>query len=351
MEKNGHVFKFKTKLINGMLERGYELDFAERIFEQICGFGEYGFPESHSASFAVLAYCSAWLKHYYPAEFYTALLNSQPMGFYSPSQLVQDAKRHGIAVLPICVNFSNAEHQLVRLTSGELAIRLGFNLIKGLSHEGITRLLTHRPAQGYQCISEVKQILRQAKDIQSLASANAFYQLADNRYLARWQVMDNLDELPLFQTLPSTSNNPLPKPSDYQNVLEDYAATGLSLAEHPVAMLEKAGGLTRFTRANQLNQCSHRSLVTVIGLVTGKQSPGTAAGVTFFTLEDDTGNINVVVWQATSRAQKQAYLTARLLMVKGILEREGDVIHVIAGRLIDLTEKLSGLSPKSREFH
>ncbi|MCU8164287.1 error-prone DNA polymerase [Vibrio vulnificus] len=350
-KKNGHVFKFKTKLINGMLERGYELDFAERIFEQICGFGEYGFPESHSASFAVLAYCSAWLKHYYPAEFYTALLNSQPMGFYSPSQLVQDAKRHGIAVLPICVNLSNAEHQLVTLASGELAIRLGFNLIKGLSHEGITRLLTHRPAQGYQCISEVKQILRQAKDIQSLASANAFYQLADNRYLARWQVMDNLNELPLFQTLPCISNNPLTKPSDYQNALEDYAATGLSLAEHPVALLEKAGGLTRFTRANQLNQCSHRSLVTVIGLVTGKQSPGTAAGVTFFTLEDDTGNINVVVWQATSRAQKQAYLTARLLMVKGILEREGDVIHVIAGRLIDLTEKLSGLSPKSREFH
>ncbi|MCF8778216.1 error-prone DNA polymerase [Vibrio sp. IRLE0018] len=350
-KKNGHVFKFKTKLINGMLERGYELDFAERIFEQICGFGEYGFPESHSASFAVLAYCSAWLKHYYPAEFYTALLNSQPMGFYSPSQLVQDAKRHGIHILPICVNQSQAEHQLTPLPSGQLAIRLGLNLIKGLSQEGIQRLLQHRPSNGFHSISEVKQIVNQAKDIQHLASANAFHQMANNRYHARWQVMDNLDALPLFHQQTSSSSAPLAAPNPYQDLLEDFSSTGLSLGLHPITMLEQAGVLTRFSRANQLPTLPHRSLVTVVGLVTGKQSPGTAAGVTFFTLEDDTGNTNVVVWQATARAQKQAYLTAKLLMVKGILEREGEVTHVIAGRLIDLTEHLAELKTKSRDFH
>lgn len=350
-KKNGNVFKFKTKLINGMLQRGYELDFAQRIFEQICGFGEYGFPESHSASFAVLAYCSAWLKYYYPAEFYTALLNSQPMGFYSPSQLVQDAKRHGIEVLPICVNQSQAQHQLVPLASGKLAIRLGLNLIKGLSHDGIERLLRHRPKHGFHRISEVKQVVNQTKDIQHLASANAFHQLADHRYHARWQVMDKLDELPLFQQQTSFASTPLAAPNPYQDLLEDFASTGLSLGLHPITMLEQAGVLERFSRANQLPTLPHRSLVTVVGLVTGKQSPGTAAGVTFFTLEDDTGNTNVVVWQATARAQKQAYLTAKLLMVKGILEREGEVTHVIAGRLIDLTEHLAELKTKSRDFH
>ncbi|MGY0613826.1 error-prone DNA polymerase [Vibrio sp. FJH11] len=350
-KKNGDLVKFKPKLIDGMRERGYDLTFAERIFEQICGFGEYGFPESHSASFAVLAYCSSWLKYYYPAEFYTALLNSQPMGFYSPSQLVQDARRHGIEVLPVCVNHSLYQHHLTKRPNGRLGVQLGFRLVKGFNKESATRLVKHRPNKGYRSIQEVKQILRNRRDIELLASANAFQILSGNRYSARWAVMDSLSDLPLFHDVQEPVSGYQTQPSEYENLIEDYASTGLSLNRHPVTLLEQAGKLPRFTRMEQLVEKPHKSLVTVVGLVAGRQSPGTAAGVTFITLEDDTGNINVVVWSATARAQKQAYLTSKVMMVKGILEKEGEVTHVIAGKLIDCTHHLAELQSKSRDFH
>ncbi|MGR5132208.1 error-prone DNA polymerase [Vibrio alfacsensis] len=350
-KKNGDLAKFKPKLIDGMLERGYDLEFAERIFEQICGFGEYGFPESHSASFAVLAYCSAWLKYYYPAEFYTALLNSQPMGFYSPSQLIQDARRHGVEILPVCVNHSSHQHHLVNCPNGRLGIQLGLRLVKGFNQESATRLVDHRPRAGYRSIQAVKQTLRNRRDIELLASANAFQILSGNRYNARWAAMDSLSDLPLFNHMEEPVASYQAQPSEYENLIEDYASTGLSLNRHPITLLEEAGKLPRFTRMKQLVEKEHKSLVTVVGVVTGRQSPGTAAGVTFFTLEDDTGNINVVVWRATARAQKQAYLTSKVLMVKGILEREGEVTHVIAGKLIDCTHNLAELQSKSRDFH
>ncbi|MBT0327832.1 error-prone DNA polymerase, partial [Vibrio campbellii] len=350
-KKNGDLAKFKPKLIDGMRERGYDLEFAERIFDQICGFGEYGFPESHSASFAVLAYCSAWLKFYYPAEFYTALLNSQPMGFYSPSQLIQDARRHGVEVLPVCINHSSYQHHLVQRPNGRLGVQLGFRLVKGFNQESASRLVERRPSTGYRAIQEVKQILRNRRDIELLASADAFQILSGNRYNARWAAMDSLSDLPLFNHIEEPMANYQAQPSEYENLIEDYASTGLSLSRHPITLLEEAGKLPRFTRMKQLVEKEHNSLVTVIGVVTGRQSPGTAAGVTFFTLEDDTGNINVVVWRATARAQKQAYLTSKVLMVKGILEREGEVTHVIAGKLIDCTHNLAELKSKSRDFH
>ncbi|KXI30373.1 error-prone DNA polymerase [Paraglaciecola hydrolytica] len=346
-KKSGAVFKFKDKLINGMTERGYKPDFAERIFQQICGFGEYGFPESHSASFAVLAYVSAWLKHYYPAAFYTALLNSLPMGFYSPSQLIQDAKRHGISVLPICVNHSQVEHVLI---SGH-EIRLGFRLVKGLSNKAMHTLVSSRPLEGYSQASQIKSLGINRKDIEALASANALHRFSGDRYQTRWQMMDNISDLPLFANNVTEESPFNYQPTDTENLLEDYISTGLTLGEHPIQILNKAEKLPRFLRANQLTQKNHKSLVTVIGVVTGKQAPGTASGVTFITLEDDTGNINVVVWAGTSRAQKQAYLTAKILQVDGILEREGDVIHIIAGRLTDLSHKLAELSTHSRDFH
>ncbi|MED5504612.1 MAG: OB-fold nucleic acid binding domain-containing protein, partial [Pseudomonadota bacterium] len=350
-KKNGDLAKFKPKLIDGMRERGYDLEFAERIFEQICGFGEYGFPESHSASFAVLAYCSAWLKFYYPAEFYTALLNSQPMGFYSPSQLIQDARRHGVEVLPVCINHSSYQHHLVQRPNSRLGVQLGFRLVKGFNQESASRLVERRPSTGYRAIQEVKQILRNRRDIELLASADAFQILSGNRYNARWATMDSLSDLPLFNHIEEPMANYQAQPSEYENLIEDYASTGLSLSRHPITLLEEAGKLPRFTRMKQLVEKEHKSLVTVVGVVTGRQSPGTAAGVTFFTLEDDTGNINVVVWRATARAQKQAYLTSKVLMVKGILEREGEVTHVIAGKLIDCTHNLAELKSKSRDFH
>ncbi len=349
-KKSGDLAKFKDKLINGMKERGYEQEFAQRLFDQICGFGEYGFPESHSASFAVLAYCSAWLKHYYPEAFYTALLNSLPMGFYSPSQLIQDARRHQVVVLPVCINASVYDHQVIHYQH-KLAIQLGFRQVKGLSQDGVNQLLQARPKEGYRHPAQLKHIGLNQKELESLASANAMHKIANNRFQTRWAMMDSVTDLPLFQNQQADSDFAPQAPTDVQTLIEDYASTGLSLHTHPITLLEQAGKLGRFTRMKDLINHSHRSLVTVVGIVTGKQSPGTAAGVTFFTLEDDTGNINVVVWRATSRAQKNAYLTAKVLMIKGVLEREGEVIHVIAGRLIDLTHQLEGLQSKSRDFH
>ncbi|MEZ9865537.1 error-prone DNA polymerase [Vibrio sp. 10N.261.51.A4] len=354
-KKNGNVFKFKNKLIEGMQKRGYETEFAEQIFKQICGFGEYGFPESHSASFAVLAYCSAWLKCYYPECFYASLLNSQPMGFYSPSQLVQDAQRHNVVILPICVNASQNDHTVVPHQNG-LAIRLGLRQIKGFSEHGIQSVLANRPPSGYRHPSQVKQLSMNKKDIELLASANALHNVSGDRFQTRWAIMDSASDLPLFSQAYDDAEaghdeHVLHKPNEMQDLLEDFTSVGISLNKHPITLLEEAGRLGRFTHMKDLIQQRHKSMVTVVGLVTGKQSPGTAAGVTFVTLEDSTGNINVVVWGATARAQQQAYLTAKALKVQGILEKEGEVVHVIAGKLIDITDEIVGLKTKSRDFH
>ncbi|MEZ9572904.1 error-prone DNA polymerase [Vibrio sp. 10N.261.55.F4] len=354
-KKNGNVFKFKNKLIEGMQKRGYETEFAEQIFKQICGFGEYGFPESHSASFAVLAYCSAWLKYYYPECFYASLLNSQPMGFYSPSQLVQDAQRHNVVVLPVCVNASQNDHTVAPHQNG-LAIRLGLRQIKGFSEHGIQSVLANRPPSGYRHPSQVKQLSMNKKDIELLASANALHNVSGDRFQTRWAIMDSASDLPLFSQAYDDAEaghdeHVLHKPNEMQDLLEDFTSVGISLNKHPITLLEEAGRLGRFTHMKDLIQQRHKSMVTVVGLVTGKQSPGTAAGVTFVTLEDSTGNINVVVWGATARAQQQAYLTAKALKVQGILEKEGEVVHVIAGKLIDITDEIVGLKTKSRDFH
>ncbi|MGR5348607.1 error-prone DNA polymerase [Vibrio mediterranei] len=349
-KKNGDLFKFRSKLIEGMQHKGYETAFAERLFEQICGFGEYGFPESHSASFAVLAYCSAWLKYYYPAAFYTSLLNSLPMGFYSASQLIQDARRHNVSIAPVCINRSQYHHYL-RPTRQGLCLQLGFRQVNGLSETSIQRLMQHRPDKGFTTPTQVKQLGLNRRELELLASANALESISGNRYATRWAMMDTLQDLPLFQSYQTKSTDLPHQPSAIDNMLEDFGSMNLSLNHHPITLLDKAGKLGSFTRMRDLVSKPHKSLVTVVGTVTGKQSPGTAAGVTFFTLEDDTGNINVVVWRATARAQKKQYLTAKILKVKGILEREGQVTHVIAGRLIDMTEQLSELKIQSREFH
>ena len=349
-KKSGEVFKFKDKLIKGMEQRGYQTEFAERIFQQICGFGEYGFPESHSASFAVLAYVSAWLKYYYPAAFYTALLNSLPMGFYSSSQLVQDAKRHNITILPVCINQSQYLHTLVAQEPNS-NIQLGLSLIKGLTKRAGKSIVDSRPEQGYKHISQLSSLKLNLRDMELLASANALQSIAGNRFSARWAMMDSASRLSLFNTEPLHESYAIGEPSDTENLLEDYASMGLTLGQHPVALLRRAGLINKFTTAGQLSAIKHKSLVSVIGVVTGKQAPGTASGVTFVTLEDDTGNINVVVWAGTSRAQKKPYLTAKILRVDGILEREGQVTHVIAGRLTDLTHTLEQLKTASREFH
>jgi error-prone DNA polymerase len=358
---------FRSKLVNGMLARGYDEAFAERVFQQICGFGEYGFPESHAASFAVLAYVSAWLKHYFPQAFYASLLNSLPMGFYSSSQLVQDAVRHHVRVLPVDINQSFGDHRLEQQVLEQpsvdpgFALRLGFRQVRGLSAKGIDRIERARPDSGFRSLQQVQALGLNQLDLEALAGANAFAQLKGNRYQARWDLMKSLDDAPLWserigngetdEHLSVKEDVQFTAPDQWQNMQEDYQSTGLSLDGHPVALLRKAGALENDVMANALWQQPHKSLVSVSGLVTGKQSPGTAAGVSFYTLEDETGNINVVIWRATARAQKLPYLRAQLLRVVGILEQEAGVIHVIAGRLEDLTPQLDGLRTKVREFH
>ncbi|GAB2923170.1 error-prone DNA polymerase [Rheinheimera gaetbuli] len=357
-KKTGELLQFKHKLIDGMQSRGYALEFAERIYQQICGFGEYGFPESHSASFAVLAYVSAWLKYYYPAAFCTALLNSYPMGFYSPAQLLQDARRHGVTVLPLCVNQSQWDHGLQQ--QGK-AIRLGLRQIKGLSRAGAELLQKLRPAGGYRDVQQLRQTGLSRSDLQALASANALSSISGDRYNSRWQLLDTQHSLPLFATehellskvaqVAQPAPAYLTPPGKVEEMLEDYAATGLTLSTHPLALLRQAGKLPRSVPVDQLHRVRHNSPVRVSGLVTLRQRPGTAAGVTFMSLEDETGTANVLVWLATAQAQQKSFLTATILQVDGILQREGEVTHIIAGKLVDLSALLAELKLSSRDFH
>jgi len=350
-KKTGELTSFKEKLINGMDKRGYTLEYSERIYKQICGFGEYGFPESHSASFAVLAYVSSWIKHYYPTTFYVGLLNSWPMGFYSPAQLIQDAKRHDIKVLPVCINASQYDHSLEYLDKAWV-IRLGFRLVKGVTNQGIEPLIQQRPNLGFTEINHIKRLALPRHIIEALASANAFHKLCENRYATRWLLMDTESDLPLFNQQESLPINNIPSPNATETLLEDYVSTSLSLFTHPVELLQVAGLLPKYIQANQLHLKTHQTHVSVIGLVIGRQRPGTSKGVTFITLEDNTGNINVVVWLATARAQKQAYLKSTILQVNGILERgDGGVVHIIAGKLTDLSHLLAELNTKTRNFH
>ncbi|APD92538.1 error-prone DNA polymerase [Alteromonas mediterranea] len=354
-KKDGRIFEFRDKLIKGMTNKGYDSTFAHNLFEQIKGFAGYGFPESHSASFAVLAYVSCWLKFYFPVEFYVALLNSWPMGFYTPSQLVQDAKRHNIYVEAPCVNKSDTEHTLV--TKGEdKYIQLGLKLIKGLSEVASHKIVKNRPATGYTHIEQIQHLSIKSNELEALASADAFRTISGNRYETRWRIMDTQTRLPLFDTVEENTKqgySPLKnKPSDAQNLLEDYASTSLSVNNHPISLLKRQHKLNDISWSNTLINKKNKSVVKVLGAVTGRQAPGTAAGVTFLTLEDDIGNINVVVWQATARAQQKTFLKAKLLQVNGIIERSKEgVIHIIAGKLIDRTPWLESISLNSRDFH
>lgn len=342
-KKHDQLAPFEDKLIKGMTSRGYSENFAARVFAQIRGFGDYGFPESHAASFAVISYASCWLKYYYPAVFYCELLNSQPMGFYSPSQLLQDAKRHAVSIHPICVVHSQWEHTLVPHHKG-LAIQLGFSLIRGIHHQDISQLIEHRQQRPFQSINDVQSLPIGRHTIDKLASANALRSFSNNRYQARWELMENTQALPLFQQLASSDSLLNIQPSEASDMKEDYHTTGVTLDTHPITLLEANGYLPAFTRCQELKHKHDKAVVTIIGLVTGRQSPGTAGGVSFFTLEDDTGNINVIIWQATARAQKSAYMAAKLLKVTGVLQKEGDIIHVVAGRLDDISQKLTELT-------
>lgn len=360
-KRTGQLQQFEAKLLNGMAQRGYKTEFAQQVFNQIKGFGEYGFPESHSASFALLAYVSAYLKYHYPAAFCCALLNSHPMGFYSPSQLVQDVRRHGVKVLPVCINHSQWDHTL-EACQGAWAIRLGFRQVKGVSHKGIGALLATRPESGFGGLTGIRSLLP-ANELEALADADAFVCLGGNRHQVRWALSSGWlglqQSLPLFENESEDASTDggkhgaeiaMPVPGEIQSMVADFGRLGLSLGRHPIAMLREQGMLKGCRSAAELHECRHGQIVTVVGVVTGRQRPGTASGVTFITLEDETGNTNVVVWLATARAQRQAYLLSNILKVSGTVEIESGVVHLVAGKLEDMSDSVKKLDVKSRDF-
>jgi error-prone DNA polymerase len=367
-KRRGGLEQFHHKLVAGMQARGHDREFAERVFNQIKGFGEYGFPESHAASFALLVYVSAWLKRHKPAAFYCGLLNSLPMGFYSPSQLIQDAVRHGIEIRPVDVCISQWDHTLEKIgtpavTSSKWALRLGLRLVKGLnkvSAERITQAQTTTPIKDSQDLATRAQLGTQ--QLSFLARAGALANLTGHRHQAHWEVAAISKPLPI-QHSPATkqsSNTQLRAPSKHKDMLDDYRYTGLTLGQHPMALLRNHDDFVEFCCADQLEQRRPGQFVRIAGLVTGRQRPGTASGVVFLTLEDETGNINVIVWSSIMARFRAALLQSRLLKIKGVVEREGIVIHVVAGHVEDASHMLhndqehSGDHPstfKSRDFH
>jgi error-prone DNA polymerase len=352
-KRRGGLGPFEDKLVNGMRERGYDKEFARQIFQQILGFGEYGFPESHSASFALLVYVSSWLKRHEPAAFTCALLNSQPMGFYSASQLVQDAQRHDVQVRPVDVNRSAWDCSIEADEAGGPVLRLGLRMVKGLPEAAGKCVVAERARADY---TQVQQLLERTgisrRALDALASAGALQALSGDRHRARWAVTGAEKPMPLFPSMDRYEPTPLlRKPTEGQDIVADYRSTGLTLARHPVCLLRRHLDRYRYVTAEQLPALGDGCKVNVAGLVITKQRPGTASGVTFVTLEDDTGQVNLVLWKQVAEKYRAALLNARLLGVTGELQIEDRVIHVIARQLFDHSDLLGDLAVQSRDFH
>ena len=356
-KRKGGLGPFQEKLKDGLLRNGYNQAYADRIFEQILGFGEYGFPESHSASFALLAYASAWLKLYHPAEFLCALLNSQPMGFYSASQLVQDArkgkgKRPGVEVRPIDVLESGWDCLLEATRQPQPAVRLGLRMTRGLAQAAAERIESARAGSRFISVADLAERAElDRRDLGALARAGALEKIAGNRHEANWQVAGIESSSPLLRGTAALEENPsLRTPSEGETIVADYAGMGLTLGRHPLAMLRGRLSRAHSITAEALMLLPHGSPAKVTGIVTGRQRPGTASGTVFVTLEDETGWINVIVWPALVEKQRRELLSSRLMTVHGALEREGDVAHLIARRLVDDSRLLGQLATESRDF-
>ncbi|MCC7412597.1 MAG: error-prone DNA polymerase [Gammaproteobacteria bacterium] len=409
--RNGGLEKFRARLVEGMGVRGYTQEFAERIYQQILGFGEYGFPESHAASFALLAYVSAWLKCHEPAAFTAALLNSQPMGFYAPAQLVADARRHGVEIRPADVTVSAWDCALERPGKpgseshfpvaaaagfpveekfdsdpgfpGVMALRLGLRLVRGVSRVGVERLVA---ARGQAPFVDVDDLAARAglerRDLDVLAAAGALRALAGHRHRARWDVLGaaarpgrgqvrgprretgagneaegggaNGRPLPVTADLAlaiAEAEPLLRRPTEGEDIVADYDRLGLTLGRHPLALLRRRLRRLGMLSAAQIGRLAHGTPVRTAGLVILRQRPGTATGVVFVTLEDETGHTNLIVWRSLVDAQRRELLGARLLGVAGEVQREAGVIHVVAGRLEDHSHLLGRLLSRSRDFH
>ena len=380
-KRKGGLGPFHERLVGRMVEKGYERDYAERIFKQIEGFGEYGFPESHAASFALLVYVSCWIKRHHPDAFLAALLNSQPMGFYAPAQLVRDAREHGVTVLPVDVRMSAWDSGLEQggvptsgvaplnavptlgiaplnamPTSGVAplnAVRLGLNRINGLSQDAAERIVNARTAGPFDNVEDLtRRAELNAHDLQALALADALQGLSGNRHQATWAVK-GIDTRPT-ELLRATRVHEAPAllaaPSEAENMLADYRALGLTLNRHPLALLRDELSAFKVQPASVLRHYPNGRIARASGLVTHRQRPETAKGTVFVTLEDETGAVNIIVWPAVVEAQRQPLLAATLLTVFGQWQREGDVMHLVATKLIDHSAMLQGLVSRSRNF-
>ncbi len=352
-KRHGGLEPHRERLIRGMLGNGYSSEFAERIFEQIKGFGSYGFPESHAASFALLTYASCWLKCHEPAIFACALINSWPMGFYSPDQILQDARRHRIEIRPVDACHSDWDCSLEPGAGQALAIRLGLRQIRGFRQDDARRIEQARTQAGWRDVSDLclrAQLDTRAREL--LADAGALRGLASDRYRARWSVAAVQAQLPLFAGVEAAQEAPvdLPQPSVGEDLFADYASVGTTLGPHPLTLLRRRLDALGCRSSQALEGAEHGDKVSVAGLVTGRQRPGTASGVTFVTLEDEFGNVNVVVWRDLAERQRRALVGSRLMRVSGRLECESGVRHLIAQRLEDLSPLLQGLDVRSRDF-
>jgi error-prone DNA polymerase len=351
--RKGGLEPFRQRLLDGMQARGYPAEYAEQIYQMAQGFGEYGFPESHAASFALLVYVSSWLKCHEPAAFCVGLLNSQPLGFYSPSQLVQDVQRHQVQVRPVDVMHSDWLSTLEPADTGTPAIRLGLHMIKGLAEASAQRIVTARQIRVFTDREDFfRRTALDKKALHCLAEANALVTLAGHRRMAMWQTLGLVpNDVPLAVNEREEMQPDLLAPTEGENLVADYHRLGLTLGRHPLALLRNKFTALRFSSAAEVMHARHQQFVRAAGIVTCRQRPGTASGVVFVTLEDETGTINVVVWNSVVTRQRRELLGASLLVVHGIVERKGEVVHLVAGKLFDHSELLGNLVTQSRDFH
>ena len=356
-KRKGGMNNYEARIVDAMVDNGYEEAFAKAIFSQIEGFGEYGFPESHAASFALLTYASSWLKCHEPAAFLCALLNSQPMGFYSPSQLVQDARRHGVPVLPVDVAVSGWEAALEApggqgAQDAAPAVRLGLNSLFGMRAEAAQRI---EDARAIAAFADVADLARRGgldrHDLQVLAAGNALHALAGHRRAALWQAAGAVPDRDLLRaTTPEEDAPVLAAPSEGESIVSDYRSQGLTLGRHPLALLRTQLLAQRFLPASTLSCYTNGQVARACGIVTVRQRPGTAKGVVFMTLEDETGTVNVIVWPDLVESQRREVLSAPLLGVYGVWQQEGIVRNLVAKRLVDMSHLLGRLRTSSRDF-
>jgi error-prone DNA polymerase len=381
-KRKGGLGPFHERLVGRMVAKGYSQDYAEAIFRQIEGFGEYGFPESHAASFALLVYASAWIKCHHPDAFLAALLNSQPMGFYAPAQLVRDAQSHGVQVRPVDVHWSGWETALergleqglgqaleqgqqgraegVQAEPGLLPVRLGLSRLLGLPEAAARRIEQARGGRpgepGFQPFDSPEDLARRAgldaRELQLLAQGDALAGITGHRHQAAWAVagVDTRATALLQNTRTHEAQATLDTPELRLDTLADYRATGMSLKAHPVGLLRPTLSGFKVQPAAVLRDYPHGRLARASGLVTHRQRPETAKGVVFVTLEDETGHVNVIVWPAVAQAQRKPLLASRLLTVYGVWQCEGEVRHLVARRLEDHSALLAGLATRSRDF-